>query len=163
MKILALSSLYRQSFSVILGIAGLLVLLGVEVCVPTCTESGVRARSCETVQVFLMEGMAWCGDQGVWQLRGVATFARLRMTHRDYWENADALRRGRQLQGGDLESWRPWGPTAMRALSRIRHPCITRGASRARGRSGCYCATAPTLTPAMSGVAQPCITTAGPA
>ncbi len=84
MKFLALSSLYRQSLSVILGIAGLLVLLGVEVCVPTCTESGVRARSCETVQVVLMEGMAWCGDQGVWQLRGVATFARLRMTHRDY-------------------------------------------------------------------------------
>ena len=84
MKFLALSSLYRQSLSVILGIAGLLVMLGVEVCVPTCTESGVRARSCETVQVVLMEGMAWCGDQGVWQLRGVATFARLRMTHRDY-------------------------------------------------------------------------------
>ena len=84
LKFLALSSLYRQSLSVILGVAGLLVLLGVEVCVPTCTESGVRARSCETVQVVLMEGMAWCGDQGVWQLRGVATFARLRMTHRDY-------------------------------------------------------------------------------
>ena len=84
LKFLALSSLYRQSLSVILGVAGLLVLLGVEVCVPTCTESGVRARSCETVQVILMEGMAWCGDQGVWQLRGVATFARLRMTHRDY-------------------------------------------------------------------------------
>ena len=83
MKIPALSSLYRQSFSVILGIGGLLVLLGVEVCVPACTEIGVRARSCETVQVVLMEGMAWCGDQGVRQLRGVATFARLRMTHRD--------------------------------------------------------------------------------
>ncbi len=69
---------------VILGIGGLLVMLGVEVCVPACTESGVRARSCETVQVVLMEGMAWCGDQGVRQLRGVATYARLQMTHRDY-------------------------------------------------------------------------------
>ena len=68
----------------ILGIAGLLVLLGVEVCVPACTENGVRARSCETVQVTLMEGMAWCGDRGEWQLRGVATYARIRMTHRDY-------------------------------------------------------------------------------
>ena len=84
MKFLALSSLYRQSLSVILGIAGLLVILGVEVCVPTCTEHGVRNRTCETVQVVLMEGMAWCGDRGVWQLRGVATYARLRMTHRDY-------------------------------------------------------------------------------
>ncbi len=84
MKFLALSSLYRQSLFVILGIAGLLVILGVEVCVPTCTEHGVRNRTCETVQVVLMEGMTWCGDRGVWQLRGVATYARLRMTHRDY-------------------------------------------------------------------------------
>ncbi len=84
MGFLALSSLYRYSLSVILGIAGLLVLLGVEVCVPACTENGVRARSCETVQVTLMEGMAWCGDRGVWQLRGVATYARLQITHRDY-------------------------------------------------------------------------------
>ena len=84
MKFLAPSFLYRQSLPVILGIAGLLVILGVEVCVPTCTEHGVRNRTCETVQVVLMEGMAWCGDRGEWQLRGVATYARLRMTHRDY-------------------------------------------------------------------------------
>ena len=79
MKFLALSSLYRQSLSVILGIAGLLVILGVEVCVPTCTKPESETVTCETVQVVLMEGMAWCGDRGVWQLRGVATYARLRM------------------------------------------------------------------------------------
>ncbi len=43
MKFLALSSLYRQSLSVILGIAGLLVMLGVEVCVPLLVRKAESA------------------------------------------------------------------------------------------------------------------------
>ncbi len=83
MESLAFSVLSQRLWYVILGIAGLLVVLGVEVCIPTCTEQGTRTRTCETVQVHLREGMAWCGNRGGWQLRGLDTFPFTRIAHRD--------------------------------------------------------------------------------
>ncbi len=58
---------------VLLGVVVLAVGLGVELCLPVCADQA-RTRQCETLPVCLMEGLAWCGHQGLWFLPGLLAF-----------------------------------------------------------------------------------------
>ncbi len=70
------SLLYHRSLYVLLGILGLFVVLGFEVCVPIYAGDGPQPPRCETIQVMLTEG--W------WKLRARVPIPYFYSQHRDY-------------------------------------------------------------------------------